>query len=561
MYAKKRWASICVSVLLAVGVFTGCSGAQSNDPDAPQSQTSITATADAASDGAAANVAASTDPFGRYDEPITISAVKNLGVAPLEFPEGDSLENNVWMRYYKDNLNIQIDWLWSTLESQYDQKVNIAITSGDIPDLMMLKNANQLKMMYENGQLYPVGDILETYGAPFTKEVLNSDGGFGLESASFDGALYAVPHIESGLMSSPVLWVRTDWLEKYSLALPTTKEEFLKVSEAFSTDGAYGLGINKDLFETNYAALEGFFNMHGAFNDTWFEKDGSLVYSDIQPEVKDTLEMLQSMYANGWIDPEFGVKNTDKVNEDVNAGKIGMMFGGFWNAVMFNPAKVADPTFEWMPVAIPEVLNGSGKAQVPFGTKYWYAISADCKNPEAIIRMLNVQLEKAYGETAESMVFNITPEGYGPFNYNIFTLEPPMKNFVAAEKVTKAIETGDPSALNLEELNYYEMSLLSLGGDHTNNNWHQLKMFGPLGSLSVQKSYWDSGNAVTNAFYGAPTPTMVEKLSTLKKQALTDFTAIIMGGDINGFDTFVSNWNALGGADITSEVNEWYTNR
>ncbi len=541
---------LAIALILSIGL-TACG---KDEPSAVNTDTSTASGTTAAS-------AEKTDPFGRYDETVTISSVKNLGVAPLEFPQGDSLEANVWTRYYKDNFNIEIDWLWSTLEPQYDQKVNIAITSGDIPDLMMLRNANQLKMMYENGQLYPVDDILEKYGSPFVKEVLSSDGGLGIESASFDGKLYAIPHIESGLMSSPVLWVRTDWLDKYGLDIPTTKEEFLRVAEAFSKGNTYGLGIQKDLFETSYASLEGFFNMHGAFNNTWLEKDGGLVYSDIQPEVRNALEMLRTMYAKGWIDPEFGVKDNDKVNEDVNAGRIGMMFGGFWNAVMFNPAKVADPSVEWMPVAIPEVLNGGGKAQVPFGTKYWYAISADCKHPEAVIRLLNGQLEKAYGKAAEPTVFNITPDGYGPFNYNIFTLEPPMKNFTAAEKVTKAIETGDTSALNLEEMNYYKMSKLSLGGDHTNNNWHQLKMFGPKGSLSVQKSYLDSNKTVTNAFYGAPTPTMAEKLPTLKKLALTDFTAIIMGGNIKGFDTFVSNWNSLGGADITKEVNEWYKNK
>ena len=51
---------------------------------------------------------------------------------------------------------------------------------------------------------------------------------------------------------------------------------------------------------------------------------------------------------------------------------------------------------------------------------------------------------------------------------------------------------------------------------------------------------------------------MSEKLSTLKKQQLTDFTAIIMGKDIDAFDTFVENWNKLGGEKMTEEVNEWY---
>ncbi|MDR2900221.1 MAG: extracellular solute-binding protein [Treponema sp.] len=538
----QKWLIVCSFILLSIFVLASCGGKAKNN-----------------SAGSAVNMDTNTDPFGKYAEPVTISMVKNLGVAPLEFAEGDSLEDNVWTRYYKDNLNIEIDWLWSTMELQYDQKVNIAITSGDIPDLMLLRDANQLKMMYENDQLYPVAEILETYGSPFVKEVLQSDGGLGLESSTFDGTLYAIPHIQSGMMDSPVLWIRSDWLEKYGLDIPTTKEEFLHVAEVFSQNGAYGLGISKDLFETNYAALEGFLNMHGAFNNTWFEKNGTLVHSDIQSEVRNALETLKMMYANGWIDPEFGVKNADKVNEDANANKIGMMFGGFWNGVMLNPAKVADPSIEWIPVAIPDVVNnGGGKAQVPFGTKYWYAISAECKNPEAIIRLLNVQLDKVYGAGMEPTVYNITPEGRGVFNYNVFTLEPPLKNYNAATNVTRAVETGDTSGLNLEELNYYEMSMLSLGGDHSSNNWHQLKMFGPNGSLSAQMGYLESGNTVTTAFYGAPTPVMVEKLSTLKKQALTSYTEIIMGADISEFDTFVKEWNTLGGADMVAEVNEGY---
>ncbi len=509
-------------------------------------------------------LASEADPFGKYETPIEITAVKNLGSGALEFPQGDSIENNVWTRKYEEALGIKVRFLWTTNEQQYTQKVNIAITSNELPDVMAVSNT-QMKMMYENGQLMDISELLPKYAAPYTWDILNSDGGVGLKSATFDGKLYAIPQVSAGLMSAKVLWIRTDWLDKLGLKIPTTVDEFMAVADAFTNqdpDGngvkdTFGLAFHKDLFGVGYACLEGFFNAYGAYPNIWVNTGDSLNYGSVLPEMKTALGALRDMYAKGQIDPEFGVKDSNKVNEDVGAGRFGMMFGDFWNAAWINSVKVANPTMEWVPVSIPSLSGTTAKAQIPFGTSTYYVVSANCKNPEAVVKMLNLQLEKSYGETAEPTVYNITPDGYGPYAYTVVSVEPPMKNFTAAEKVTAAIETGDTSKLNDEEKNYYDMCKLSLGGDHSNNNWHQLKMFGPGGSLTVQKKYWDEGNIMRDAFYGASTQTMTEKLSTLTKQQLTDFTAIILGAPLDDFDTFVTNWGNLGGTQMTQEVNDW----
>lgn len=83
-----------------------------------------------------------------------------------------------------------------------------------------------------------------------------------------------------------------------------------------------------------------------------------------------------------------------------------------------NDVKVKNPDFEWVPVAIPS-LDGTtpGKSQLSASTTDFFVISAKCEHPEAVVRMLNLQLEKSYGETAEPEVYNITPDGYGPYQY------------------------------------------------------------------------------------------------------------------------------------------------
>ena len=505
------------------------------------------------------------DPLAPYPETIVITSSKDLGANSPTYPEGDSLENNVWTRLYKDALNIDVQFVLATNEQQYAQKANIAITSNDIPEVMKVSSA-QLSLMHENDQLMDMTDILEANMSDLVRKTIYSDGGLSLNSATFGGKLYAIPNIGSSLLSAYVLWVRTDWLDKLGLKAPTTMDELLEVARAFvekdpngtGANDTYGLAIYKDIFDGGFSCMEGFFNAFGAYPNIWIKKDDKLAYGSVQPEVKEALQTLQTMYKEHLLDPEFGVKDAGKVSEDISAGKIGMFFGAFWNAAMINDAKVANPEMEWQPIAIPSATGSLAKAQIPFGTSSYYAVSKNCKNPEAIVKLLNLQMEKNYGENAEPTVYNVTPDGYGTYAYTVIALEPTMKNFEAAKKVTAALETGDTSAMNDEEKGYYDMCVLCRDGDYTNSNWHQMKMFGPNGSLSVIQEYYDANNIVVDEFFGAATQTMSEKLSTLQKQQLTDFTAIIMGADINTFDTFVSNWNKLGGEKMTEEVNEWY---
>lgn len=557
MKACRNGIKFGLAMLMVIAMLAGCG---SKGPETTETAPAVASTEEVKT----AETDAGDGPFGKYADPVTISVVKDLGQAAQMFKDGDSLEDNVWTRYFEDAFNIKFNWIWSTTSEQYSQKVNITITSNDLPDIMKV-SAAQMKMMVDNGQAHDLSECYENYASDFAKEVLTADGGASLDSATFDGQLMAIPHIVSDLQSAYVLWIRQDWLDALGLEYPKTVEEFYEVADAFThgdpdgngVDDTYALGLNKDLYNTGFAGIEGFFNMYNAYPNIWIEKDGKLAYGSIQPEAKDAVAALQDMYEKGYVDPEFGVKDAQKVSEDINAGKIGMFFGNFWNMAWLNDAKVADPTFEFIPVAIP----GGASAQIPFGTTEYYMVSAGCEHPEAAFKLLNGYLEKIFGETAEPTVYNITPDGLGAFDYPVIEQEPPMKNFEAAERVSAAIESKDPSGLNEEQKNYYDMSLMSLDGDHTNNNWHQLKMFGPGGSLTVIKQYQTDGKIVADKFAGAPTESMTEKKATLDKQQLTDYSAIIMGDSVDEFENFVKNWLKLGGEDITNEVNEWYSNK
>jgi len=183
-------------------------------------------------------------------------------------------------------------------------------------------------------------------------------------------------------------------------------------------------------------------------------------------------------------------------------------------------------------------------------------VSKKAKNPEAAIKMLNLALENMYGENADPDKYNSTKDGHGVFEYALLYGEAPLKNLTAHKKVVAALNSGDTSSLNEEEKGYFDSVTASQGGDI--NFWATDRMYGPGGSLGVLNQYVDEDHIMNNAFFGAPTQTMVDKEGSLQKLQLESFTSIIMGESIDKFDDFVESWKKLGGEQMTKEVNEWY---
>jgi putative aldouronate transport system substrate-binding protein len=284
------------------------------------------------------------------------------------------------------------------------------------------------------------------------------------------------------------------------------------------------------------------------------DASGKLAYGSIQPEVKTALQKLHELYAAGQIEKEFGTKDAGKVKEAANAGKLGMLYGYFWNigAGWLQDGKISNPQAEWTPYSLPSIDGHPANAQVPFAINKYYVVKKDAKHPEAAIKMLNLTLEKIYGKTAEPDKYSVDKDGTAIFSYALLYGEAPRKNLDAHLHVVNALETKDISKLNTEEKSYYDNSLKFLAGDV--NFYGNYKMFGPNGSLSVIEGYSKNKQLMDDQYYGAPTATMTQSNSTLQKLQLETFTSIIIRGKMDEFDQFVAKWKQLGGDKITEEV-------
>ncbi|OUS76437.1 hypothetical protein B1748_12195 [Paenibacillus sp. MY03] len=559
IFAKKRmitFASLALSISL-VFVSACSNGNNSNSGNGGALEASSSAVSPSSSP---ASVEA--NPFEKYEPAIEITTVRSTS-ARFKFLDGESLDNNAWTRAYENELGIKVKNVWTTDEAQYQNKMNVTIASGDLPDLMFVSPA-QFQQLLESDQIEDLTTAYDQYASPFLRKIMEQDAnGLMKKAATVDGKMMGITGFGSIEQGTPVIWLRTDWLEQADLPEPTSFDDILNIAEAFKKDhsGAYGIGLNKDLFG-GLATIEGIANAYHAYPKIWLKDDsGKLVYGSVQPEMKQTLATLQDMYKRGLIDKEFGVKDGNKIAEDIMNNKIGLIYANFWHplwplqeAMNMNAAD----GMRWKPYPVLSADDQVASPSTTIPVTGYYVIKKGYKHPEAAIKLANLQLKNAWSDEAQAELYNTDKDQTPFYLYPTISMEPPSKNLEAGIAVTEAYRAKDFSKLNEEQKGYYDNVLAYLDNNDIKSFGNAL-IFGPGGSeMEVLKKYVEENRMKIGEFYGAPVPTQQMKQATLDKLELETFTKIIVGeSSVDEFDSFVEKWHKLGGDEITNEINEW----
>ena len=516
---------------------------------------------------------AEADPFGRYEEPVTVHFVRStdntLDANFFSQHPDKTMTDNLWTDLYRDVLNVIVEYDWIVKGGdEYNQKLNVALGVGDIPEFVNV-NTLQLKQLAEADLIMPLEDIYEEYASDFTKEVLLETGTSPFDAATINGHLYGLPNVDSTLMIADLLWVRTDWLDKLGLPIPTTMDELIATAEAFCAadfDGngerdTVGIAIAKNFWDQLFS-LRGFFNGFDAYPEIWVEDgDGGLVYGSTLPGTRDALAKLHEMYENGLIDPEFGVKDSGKVAEATTEGRCGLFFGAQWNAIYPLQSCVnLDKDAQWRAVPIVSATGNPIKAQTDVGTLSWTVVRKDVAHPEAVVKMFNVFIDKNWGPDNENGIY------YAPLDSeSIWKLSPvvptrPNKNSDAFLVLEQYRRDGDDRKVTGEAYSILQkLKAFESGSEDGFALWGWDRIYGAEGAYGVLIDYQNKGMLQDNLFVGAPTETMTSRMSMLKDLQDDVFTKIILGGSpVDAFDKFVDDFYTLGGADITAEVNAWY---
>ncbi len=494
--------------------------------------------------------------FEPYAETVTIArAQKTTGISLWE--NGDTATNNPWTRLAKDKLNINLVDEWNADGTQYESKINIAIGSDTLPDVFLASSA-QLAQIVEAGMAY---DLTEAYNAYASDDVrmLEDADPIGFQSGVFDGQLLGLSCQHFGLIASvKYMWIRQDWLDKLNMTAPTTYAELEALCEAFVTmdpdgnnvDDTYAIGMNKSL--SNFLS---FATMFHALPNIWYEgADGKLVYGNVQPEMKTALAAAQDMFKKGYFSPEFSVMDKTSMRADGISGKSGIMFESSSleysiGADLVNTSG-ADAYFKAYP--IPTADGEPVMHPIVFPVSDYVVVSSQCKNPEAVIKLLNafIDIQLNADEETYAAYFN-SERSWGMLPMQIHNA---LDDYNQGKYIPIAVETGDTSMLNLAAKSKYNL-VLDWIEDKTPTSVGTYFQVSGEGSYRVGVQVIDEKQYVYDAFRGVATPTMATRKSTLDAMLTENFTKIIMGEDLSAFDKLVEQWHINGGTDMTNEMN------
>lgn len=528
---------------------------------------------------------AAPGPFGAYDPPIDVSFVTTLSdmLQNQTLQRGMTFEENMWTEAYLDRLGVEVSYDWiAKSPDEYSQKLNVSLASGAIPDILLVSQNAQLKRLYESEQIQPIGEAYDEYvWDELVEDVISKGGDGAFLSCTFDGELYALPQVFSipgEDSSSSFIWVRKDWLDALGLDAPSTIDELVEVANAFANDDpdgdgvddTYGIALHRGLWGQT-GGLEAFMNGYHAYPNIWVEQDdGSLVYGSTLPEVRTALASANQLFESGAIDQEFGVRPTDKLPEELAAGRAGILFGAQWMSLWpLGDSVQADPNADWLPLLLVSADEKPARPQAANSVSSWYAVNADFGYPEVVVKMANLfhQLVKY-----EFDQFSIIPgdEAWTVWQLSPVVLSKPGKNQRIQRIIDQVYTTSDESLLaeaapELEgELRSMYSNVSSYLDDGNRSNWAWYRIFGPGGpgqiSQAGNRHYIGNEMFVNDRFSGASTDTMTSKWASLQAMQDETFIKIIIGDlDISAFDEFVEDWRNLGGDEITQEVNDWYT--
>ena len=103
----------------------------------------------------------------------------------VTFPDGDTYEDNAYIRMAENKLNIDITDEFEAYGDDYDRQVSLALSAGDIPDMMKVGTLDEVQELYENDLIADLTGVYEEYASDYLKSVYDSYEGRAMENVTF----------------------------------------------------------------------------------------------------------------------------------------------------------------------------------------------------------------------------------------------------------------------------------------------------------------------------------------------------------------------------------------
>ena len=505
-------------------------------------------------------------PFGPFPETITLSSWGGQETDKI-FPPGQDWEDNIWTRGVEQNLNIKFEWGWWAPVSEFIQKFNTSLASGEIPEFLSRIPYDVYLRLAEAGKLAPLDEALEQYGSEDLKNLMHLYDNQHYQKLSVNGKLYGIAPPEN---NNPVMvgYVRKDYLEAIDKEIPQndyltfTEDEFYQLVDQFldNRDG-YAIALSGELFGAGFNVLP-LFAMGNAYPTVWVEQDGQLLYGSLTEESKQVLAKLRQINEAGAFPKEFFVSNPWDIGEALVRPNIGIVLGYYWFPAWAYNATKDSADIEWTPFLLKRNDGSYVITPMTLNPGTVLAMRADTQYPEAVVKIVNYSIENYYNNPD----FNTLQDKDGSPIEPLFVpwgSTAAFSHLIEMQQIVdllpEALQTGDPSILSTKYrgaydkiLEYQQSKKSTLLGDYGFN--------GPYGSFAYNAKLFRDPKLPIDKFQGVPSKKMSQNMGHLLSKRNEVFLKIITGEvGLEAFDNeWKTYWQNNGGSEVEAEVNDWY---
>lgn len=242
---------------------------------------------------------------------------------------GNDYSENEFTKMVEEKFNMKINWEYATQDAAKEKR-QLSLASGDYPDAYLLvtwiDNISKVEAQKygKEGVYLPLNDLIKDH-APNIQKAMKDIPYLEKGMKALDGNIYGLPLIGECYHCSRYgkMWINTEWLENLKLEMPTTSEEFKQVLQAFKNDDPNGNGKKDEIALSGESTMVGdnpIQFLMGAFipnNGKNFinVNDGKLSLGAMQPEWKDGLKYVLSLYEEGLIDHGTFTQNAEALKQ------------------------------------------------------------------------------------------------------------------------------------------------------------------------------------------------------------------------------------------------------
>ena len=324
----------------------------------------------------------------------------------------------------EEETNLHIDW--TNYSSDFAEKRNLDIASGDLPDAIFNAAAGDYDLLNwaESGVIVPIEDLIEDY-MPNLKKIFDENPEYRQMSTAPDGHIYSMPWIEElgeGKESihtvNGMAWINKEWLDNLGLEMPQTTDQLMTVLEAFKTQDPNGNGEADEIPFSfiNNGGNEDLKFLMGAFglgdNDDHLvvDNDGQVQFTANKEGYKEAIKYFNEMNNKGLIDKETFEQDWNTYVAKGKEHKYGVYFT--WDKANITGA---DDSYDVLPVlAGPDGTKHVTRTNGMGFSRDRFVITSANKNLELTARWIDKMYEPlqsvqnnwgTYGDEAQANIF------------------------------------------------------------------------------------------------------------------------------------------------------------